>query len=584
MNEEGKLLLQELETNDDRYRKKAEKAVLHQLVQAIIRENIVPYEWTSDHMVTIPAAEEKVYVEITHRYTLGHIDVASIQWKKESVTTPAHLLDLLFQQEEQTLKTEIANSIDNYTLALAIAEKRQSEVDTDAADVFEYVKHPDIQSPLSFFEQWVIQGHTIHPCSRTRLGMTTEEVATYAPEWQGRPQVIPMAVKKGLFQKTGASPRQILFDEYPEVEHAFYERGLAPEEYELIPVHPWQLEHTIPEHYPKALHDGGLIALDRVGIDTAALISFRTLAPFNNQTKNHIKTALNVQMTSAVRTVSAASTKNGPTLSRLLEGVFEDLAYPVSVMKESAGIHYEPAGDNDNRHFLQKNLAAILRENPERDLKQGEIAIPAAALIVESPVTKKLIIEDLIDHQRTTPEAFIEQYASVLLPGLLTLITKYGISMEAHLQNVVVVFEEAKPKRVILRDYGGIRIMNDRLNQFAQTEIDPSTNLPTDNPEELLHVFSHALLHNHLGEMIVALARTGVEEARLWQPVTEVIQETYQTLRKETPEAAGDESLLFSPKSTMKALVKMRMTNQFTENMYVTTANPLRTRKEVFEP
>ncbi|MBA2174928.1 hypothetical protein H0266_08495 [Halobacillus locisalis] len=583
MNEEGKLLI-EFARNDDRYRKKAEKAVLHQLVQAIIRENIVPYEWTSDHMITIPAKEADVHVEITHRYTLGHIDIDSIQWKSEPVTTAGQLLDLLFQQQEQRLKTEIADSIDNYTLALAIAEKRQSDIHTDASDVFEYAKHPGIQSPLSFFEQWVIQGHTIHPCSRTRLGMTTEDVATYAPEWQGRPQVIPMAVKKGLFQKTGASPRQILFDEYPEVEHAFYERGLAPEEYELIPVHPWQLEHTIPKYYAHALHDGGLVALDRVGIDTAALISFRTLAPFNNQMKHHIKTAVNVQMTSAVRTVSAASTKNGPTLSRLLEGVFEDLSYPVSVMKESAGIHYEPAGDNDNRHFLQKNLAAILRENPERDLKQGEIAIPAAALMAESPVTNKLVMEDLIDHQKTTAEAFIKQYASILLPGILTLITKYGISMEAHLQNVVVIFEEAEPKRVILRDYGGIRIMNDRLNQFAQTEIDPSTNLPTDNPAELLHVFSHALLHNHLGEMIVALARKGSDESRLWQPVAEVVRETYRTLQKETPEVAVDEPLLFSETSTMKALVKMRMTNRFTENMYVTTANPLRTRNEVFEP
>ncbi|MCA0972122.1 hypothetical protein LCM20_16060 [Halobacillus litoralis] len=557
-------------------KKEAERSVLHQLVQALIREEVMPYEWVTEHTLKW-SLEDDIFIRIDKRYTLGHLDIQSVYTKNKTLSSPAELLERL--SLEKRFEDEIHNSVHNYALALESAERRRAELGV-SSNVFEYInqqKEDESFSPLTFLEQWVIQGHTIHPGSRTRLGLNDDDLKAYAPEWEGRPEVIPVAVRQGLYNKTGASPREILFEEYPEVEHAFYERGLDPESYELIPVHPWQWEHTIQKRYQEALRRGDLVALDRARIPTAALISFRTLAPLHNRKKHHIKTAVNIQMTSAVRTVSPASTKNGPTLSKVLCGVFDEMDHPVSVMKESAGIHYVPGDEVD-----QKNLAAILRENPERTLKEGETAISAASLMADSPFTGDLILEDAIEYQQIEPEKWIRQYASVLLPGLLTLMTKYGVSMEAHLQNVVVVFENARPKRVILRDYGGVRVMNDRLKQVADTEIDPSTNLLTDDVSELISIFSHALLHNHLGEMIVALTRKrNLEEADLWAQVVDVIKSTYLTLREETPDAKEDEALLFSDTLPMKALVKMRLSDRYTDNMYVQVHNPLRLGSEV---
>ena len=61
-------------------------------------------------------------------------------------------------------------------------------------------------------------------------------------------------------------------------------------------------------------------------------MSLRTVAPIDGG--DHIKTAVDVQMTSAVRTVSPAAVHNGPRLSALLRTLTRDL--PLTVLAETA--------------------------------------------------------------------------------------------------------------------------------------------------------------------------------------------------------------------------------------------------------
>ncbi|RWZ58672.1 hypothetical protein EQV77_06820 [Halobacillus fulvus] len=582
------------------FKENAEAKILHLLVQALIRENIYKTEKDELGYHLIIADKGQLTVPISHVYQLGHIDLAGDitfrDGKKEHlISSPVELLEKIgFATDDPFLK-EIISSVDHYALALEAARKRTRELD-DAPDAYTYAekrkRYEDMFSPLTFFEQWVIEGHTIHPCTRTRIGLSEEEGKAYAPEWGARPELIPVAVRSDASRFTsldGHTMKDILFKEYPELEKAFHAECPDPERYDLIPVHPWQWEHTIQKRYGDMLADGRIFPIKGAKIKTASLISFRTMAPDQSRTRHHIKTAVNIQMTSAVRTVSAASTHNGPVMSRLLERITsQDPALgDVAIMKDVVGIHFEPDEDKD-RNFYQKNLASILRENPEADLGKDEIAIPAATLIARSPFSDQLIMEELIERAGGTPQSFIKTYAEAVLPGLLTLMTKYGISMEAHLQNSVVVFQKGVPKRVILRDNGGIRVMEKRLHTFfREVRIDPSTNVLTEERQELVDMFSHALIHNHFGEMIVALARRNrVDEKVLWNQVKIVIQNTYEQLEKDgTPaESLEDENVLLFRPSRMKALVKMRWSDQSIDNEYVDIDQPFQTEEEVFRP
>lgn len=605
----------------------ARKTILHRLIQGIIREKIVPFDWKENADSTSQTAcihvseKEQIYINVSNHYTLGQIDIfgdvlyRDRNGKEQEVLDGDHFLSILTQSGSEIVADnlaqfceEISNSTVNYGLALTAAYDRMRNVQEDAnrletRDSLRYVEKKRTDStfsPLTFFEQWVIEGHTIHPCSRTRLSLSPVDVTRYAPEWAGKPDVIPVAVHKSYCTMTNKekSATQILMEEYPELVDDLKEiasqKGFERSDYELIPVHPWQFNHTISRYYSDLIESNMIIPL-RSRIKTAALISFRSLAPLDDLRKHHIKTAINVQMTSAVRTVSAASTYNGPLISAVLKNIGARdgvIANTLRFMGEDAGIHFEPDAAGEERHFLQKNLAAIIRENPEATLGKDEVAIPAAALIADSPVSQRLILEELVDNYKekmkiqssqVAAEEFMERYCEVLLPGIMTLIVKYGISLEAHLQNSVCVFKNGLPERVILRDNGGIRILTERLRKFVELEhLDNSTNLLTTHVEELHDIFFHAIIHNHLGEMNVALARKfELDEGSLWNPVRKVVKDVYEALKQDPKTPNHDYEFLRAKRSSMKSLVKMRLTNKYTENVYVDVVNPL--RKEVFE-
>ncbi len=76
------------------------------------------------------------------------------------------------------LEAELDNSVEN----LALARAAQAAPDGGRPVVLRAVTEPD---PLAYFEQCVVDGHPLHPCCRTRVGLSRSEVLAYAPEHRG---------------------------------------------------------------------------------------------------------------------------------------------------------------------------------------------------------------------------------------------------------------------------------------------------------------------------------------------------------------------------------------------------------------
>ena len=81
------------------------------------------------------------------------------------------------------------------------------------------------------------------------------------------------------------------------------------------PVHPWQRDMVLPDRYGDLLRDGAIEILDDEleAVPTAAL---RTL--WVPSLGEYFKVSLDIQVTSTRRSISIASTRNGPAVSRLL--------------------------------------------------------------------------------------------------------------------------------------------------------------------------------------------------------------------------------------------------------------------------
>jgi staphyloferrin A synthase len=407
------------------------------------------------------------------------------------------------------LRIELENSVDN----LALARAAQPAPDGGAPALRRWTS-------LADFEQSVVDGHPLHPGCRTRLGLSRDEVLRYAPEH--RPTVV-------LRQVDVPAER-------------WYGLGGPP----VLTVHPWQFEHVL-DRYP-------FLRPRAATVPARPLMSLRTLALAADPTA-HVKTAVDVQMTSAVRTVSPAAIHNGPLLSRLLL----DLGGPeLAVLPEVAAgavlVDGEPV----------KSLAMLRRRMPT--LAEGEVALPLAALFAPSPASGRPIVTEIVaDGYGGDALSCVEALAGVLLPPLLRLLA-LGVALEAHGQNVLVVIHSGRFRRLLYRDLGGVRVSPRRLARHG-IELPPLRgDLTSDDPDELRAKVFASAVSTVLGELVAVLSReSGLDEGKAWRRVAGSAR----------PGEGTDAAALFAATLPIKAMTAMRLAADPVADIWAELPNPM---------
>ena len=147
----------------------------------------------------------------------------------------------------------------------------------------------------------------------------------------------------------------------------------------------------------------------------------------------HVKLPVNVQATSAVRTVSTVTTVDGPKLSYALQGLLDQ--YPgLQVAMEPFGAYADVEPD------LARQLACIIRQKPV--IFENGTTVVTASLVNPNPIDHKAIVDSYlewlendvtIDHIKY----FIATYTQTLVKPLIAYIQDYGIALEAHMQNTI---------------------------------------------------------------------------------------------------------------------------------------------------
>jgi siderophore synthetase component len=417
------------------------------------------------------------------------------------------------------LAAELTDSVANLTLARDAAHR------PDGGAPY-LTRSPD----LADLEQCVIDGHPLHPLCRTRMGMSADEVRGYAPEHRPVVRLVEYAVPADRWLCTG--------------------RGLAPR----LLVHPWQHAHVLPR-YPWLVPTGR-------EVPARPLMSLRTLAP-RQWPQWHVKTSIDVQMTSAVRIVSPAAVRNGPVVSALVAGLGARAG--LTVLREVAAGAVLVDGQ-PSRH-----LAMVRREAPGAG--PGEVVLPLAALCAPSPATGRALVTEAVDlGYGGAPRPFVADLVHLLLPPLLRLLHA-GVALEAHGQNTLVVLHTGRPARVYYRDLGGVRLSPARL---AAAGVAPPTlhgDLTSDDPAQLRTKLFAAVLSTVVAELAATLRREyGTEPDDVWKLVATTARDTYAGL---PATARADADALFATDLPVKAMTAMRLTDRPIDDLWTTLPNPL---------
>jgi hypothetical protein len=394
---------------------------------------------------------------------------------------PARLAALLWPGAP--LAAELAGSVANLALARA-ANPQPPAV-------------PGTPGPGEI-EQLLVDGHPLHPCCRTRTGMTVADVLAYAPEHRAVFRLQRLRVPAGRWHGDGEP---------------------------VLLAHPWQAAR-LREQYRWLADDG------RTG-PVRPLMSLRTVAPLDGGP--HIKTAVDVQMTSAVRTVSPAAVRNGPLLSALLAELTADL--PLDVLAEtSAGAVITDRGPD-------RRLAHLIRQAPPAD------AVPLGVLATTPSLTRAL----------GDPYHIMKDLSLVFFRPLARLLER-GVALEAHGQNTLVLIRGGRIVRTLYRDLGGVRVHAGRL-KAAGHEMPPLIgDLPTADEDELRTKLAAAALSTVARQMIAAL---DADPDRLWQIVAAGLHGT------------ADTTALLTAPLPVKATTAMRLAADPLHDRWTHLPNPM---------
>jgi len=582
-------------------------------------------------LLPFPASDSVVIAQVAgvHGYDRVRFVGPVRRWTPDCAETVSHPVDLIplvecagaFADPTQAerIREEVAESVANLALAQLAGPVLAEQVDGAAGRgatgrpvsgrsmldaVADGVPAAD---PVAAFERITTDGHPFHYGGKIRRGMTAADGLAYAPEFTDRIDLRFVAVNREYARETRAADAdrfgdRVLdtFDGLGDALRNELPPGRNPDEYAVIPVHPWQFHRTIPDQYAEQRADGRVVPLDGYSHPATPGLNLRTVVPYDTERIGegppHVKLAIGVQTTNVERTLSPHAVTNGPQVTDLLSAVeaaesFETLGF---LDEPSATCYYAPGGPHrdGDEYDDARHLSGLFRANPYDHPLVGDDAHPvvASSLLADAHGTGRPLVCDLLGEyasaRDTTDPAdaarsFLADYADVVVPEQLFLLTKYGIALESHLQNSLVVFEGARPVATLVRDFGGIRVHGGRVAERGYS-IDPfpGSDLDADGETDLYRKLYYALFQNHLAELVAAIAdETEFDETTCWGIIRERCERAFERARSDPAvsdeRVRRDERALFADPAVHKALTAMRLGGKRHEYVTSEVSNPL---------
>lgn len=576
--------------------KHADRNMQYRVINALIKENIWTHStaiFKENHYITIEFEQVLLNVHYKYESALSRYEfdgpiIYMNHQHKESVDSLEKLLDFLVTDFHIDipfhLKSELIHSRDSFIEVYKAFDTRHEYLQrhdkyinaSERLNFFTWLeklkKDNDIDDVL-YSESLIFEGHPTHPLTKTKLPLSMEEVRTYSPEFEKIINLKVMLIHNEYVNVTTILDHsQFILNEvipeYLDELHTFMnDRERLLKDYKVILVHPWQYEHTIRNKFKEWLQNHILISTP-FHVPSKATSSFRTMSLINHP--YHVKLPVNVQATSAVRTVSPETTIDGPKLSQALHRELNQYTQ-LDVVLEPYGLFAKTDSDD------ARQLACIIREKPF--IKNDGILLVTGALVNKNVVDNEITVDSYLkwmndDINQHTIHQFMRNYTRQLVTPLLALIQDYGIALEAHMQNTLVHLGPKYQIQFIVRDLGGSRIDIKTLSQRLKHIEVENKSLLADSIEEVIMKFQHAVVQNQLAELIFHFKKYEfIKEEELFN----IIQEEIEVAINDTkPHADTLRKVLFGPTITVKALLKMRMKKKVKKYLNISLDNPIK--------
>ncbi|MFB8443175.1 IucA/IucC family protein [Streptomyces niveus] len=319
-----------------------------------------------------------------------------------------------------------------------------------------------------------LEGHqTGHPwliLNKGRIGFSAVDSTRWAPESRAPSRLPWLAVSTALAAYRGvpslAVPDQLYGSELdPATREAFASvlrsRGLDPDAYLYLPVHPWQWDEVLLSLYAGEIAAGAIVPLPTDGDVRLPQQSIRTFLNTSRPDRHTVKLPLSILNTLVWRGLPTERTLAAPAVTAWMRGLYESDPFlrdecGVILLGEVASVTVtHPLYDHlpEVPYQYKELLGAIWREPLPSRLAPGERARTLASLLHTDPQGRSFTAE-LVTRSGLPAEVWLGRLFAALLPPLLRFLYRYGTVFSPHGENAVVVFDNSDvPVRLAIKDF-----------------------------------------------------------------------------------------------------------------------------------
>ncbi|MFK0003219.1 IucA/IucC family protein [Paenarthrobacter sp. NPDC090522] len=429
----------------------------------------------------------------------------------------------------------------------------------------------DVAADFQAIEHSMTEGHPCFVANNGRLGFGISDYHAFAPETGAvvRLQWIAVHRSKAVFTSSAGLDYRTHFEaELGPATLAWFSTelsasGLDPDDYLLMPVHPWQWDNKLTVTFAAEIAQRHIVHLGSGEDDYQAQQSIRTFFNTTSPEKAYVKTAMSVLNMGFMRGLSPQYMKATPAINDWLQDLIskdqELQNRGLAMIKESAAIgyhnHYYEAASAKGSPY-RKMLSALWRESPLPLLKEGQqLATMASLLHVDASGIS--MVSSLIARSGLAPTEWLRRYFEAYLVPLVHCLYEYELAFMPHGENVILILEDGVPVRAIMKDLAEeIVVMGDRL-ELPEEVSRIKAEIPAE--EMVLAIFTDVFdcIFRFLGAILVEDGT--LREDEFWGTAAGVLRE-YQ---ERHPELADQFAMhdLFAPDFELSCLNRLQLRN-----------------------
>ncbi|AZD02528.1 AcsC protein [Pseudomonas chlororaphis subsp. chlororaphis] len=601
-----------LATVDGRIDEKVQQRVVGQLLQTLLYEGVLPFDsqplegGPHGHdsgqrrfvVLGIDGQQQRVEYHcnglLSASFDLIRLDSASLE-----------RLDSRGRRSVPDLHQALAELLGDYQdsphLGRFIQELEQTQLkDLQARSQGYQAEKPSCQLDVDALEQHFMDAHSYHPCYKSRIGFSLADNQAYGPEFATPIAVVWLAVARNRASLNHSQKldfpafirQELGAERWQQVERQLASQGRALDDYQLLPVHPWQWENLIVSTFYPELLSGELIYLGTSDDQYKAQQSIRTLANATAKQRPYVKLAMSMTNTSSTRILARHTVLNGPIITDWLQQLIasDSTARQLDfvILGEVAGVSFDYQHLPPSRSpQAYGTLGAIWRESLHQYLKADEQAVPFNGLShVENRYgtgPQQPFIDAWI--RQYGLQAWTRQLLQVTVPPIIHMLYAEGIGMESHGQNIVLIVKQGWPQRIALKDFhDGVRYSPAHLARpelcpelvplpASHAKLNRNSFILTDDVNAVRDFSCDCFFFICLAEMAIFLRQHyQLDEGQFWQMTAEVILD-YQDAHPQHRDRFGLFDV-FAPSYEVEELTKRRLLGDG-ERRFKSVPNPL---------